>query len=105
MTKSVGIKPDPVSLFIFKVYIYTTSYSWQCNYDRAVNLLHESDLTIRKKVKGIAEHNMVKLVKSANDKRVTYIMPTKPLIRHFEIHTHRLFKTILELSPINEYGF
>ena len=100
MTKSVGIKPDPVSVFILK-YIYVQHHTvGNVTMSELSNLLHESDLTIRKKVKALVKHNMVKLVKSANDKRVTYIMPTKPLIRHFEIHVHRLYKTILELSPL-----
>lgn len=105
MTKSVGIKPDPVSVFILK-YIYVQHHTvGNVTMSELSNLLHESDLTIRKKVKALVKHNMVKLVKSANDKRVTYIMPTKPLIRHFEIHTHRLFETILQLSPLMQAVF
>lgn len=105
LTKSVGIKPDPVALFILK-YVYIQHHTvGNVTMTELSSLLHESDLTIRKKVKTLAEIGQVKLVKSANDKRVTYIMPTKALIRHFEIHTHRLFATILEQSPIMNMVF
>ena len=69
MTKSVGIKPDPVSVFILK-YIYVQHHTvGNVTMSELSNLLHESDLTIRKKVKALVKHNMVKLVKSANDKK------------------------------------
>lgn len=98
--KNANTKQDQVKDFISK-YVYVNHLNNnKTTVSEIVNVLNETDNTIRKKINELEKNNMLFKRISNKDKRTTYIEPTKAAIRVYEVQATRVLKTILEASPI-----
>ena len=63
------------------------------------NTLHESENTIRSKIKKLIQHNLITNNTCCNDSRLRCYQPTEKLRNLYKVDTVRKLKAIEEISP------
>ena len=103
--QAIGIKKDPLSEFIAK-YVFTEyNKGNSVSMAKIVNTLHESDNTIRKKLKNLVAIKFLKVTNCNKDSRTVLYKPTKLLQRVYTVDMAKKLKSLQELAPMVDFIF